>query len=256
VKVPVRALAALILALITPLPALAQTHVIAQLGTSPLVGQIASTPQLQTDVAREQRLFRSAGAKLGLTPWQYTQFESRIASRDLHYVTIPRRLDAMSWAAGGKVYVLRDVLIPAGTQGWEVDLEDHGQTIALFVPARCGNLSLVRRPVVHLARAPLAVAPAKVIAAITPPPLPAPVAQIAQGPTVILPDTQQAAPPYANLTTPAAAVHRAKLWPLLLLPILAFLGGSHGGSIGTVLAPPTLQAPGQQPGCPTPSPKP
>ncbi len=148
----VRRLLALLMCVALPLPAAAQTHVIAQLGTAPLVGQVESTQQLQSDVAQQRAIFSAAGQSLGLTPAEFAQFQRRIANRQLSYVTIPRRLDAMSWRSGGRVHVLHDVLIPAHTMGWEVDLTEHSQIVALFIPNKCGNLSLIRRPAPLLAR--------------------------------------------------------------------------------------------------------
>ena len=128
-----RTLSATILGLaLLPMPVFAQPHSIAQLGTAPLVGEIASTAQLQTDVSRDRALFDTAGTRLGLTPAEFAQFAQRIASRQVTYVTIPRRLDAMSWSQSGRVYVLRDVVIPANTMGWEVDLRESHDVVALF----------------------------------------------------------------------------------------------------------------------------
>lgn len=238
-----RAIISLLLSIAIPLPALAQPHVIAQLGTSPLVGQIASTAELRADVKREKALFEIAGAKLGLTPAQFAQFAARIDAGQLAYVTIPRRLDAMSWAASGRVYVLHDVMVPANTKGWETDLTDNGQIIALFVPARCGNLSIVRKPAPAVA-----VAPAAAIV-----PQPAPETPPPAMPAVVLP--QAPAPTTAPIQNFIAAgppvTHHFRLWPLLLIPIVAFFAG-HGG---TTNVPPLTNAPLRAPP-PAPTPPP
>jgi hypothetical protein len=222
-----RAALALILSAALPLQALAQPHVIAQLGTSPLVGPIASTPQLQSEAHLDRRLFEAAGAKLGLSPAQYAEFVSRIDRRQLTYVTIPRRLDAMTWSSGGRVYVVRNVVIPANTKGWEIDLIQQHEVLALFVPARCGNLSVLHKPLPAIAKAPPP-RPVEVAAAATmPPAMPAVVVPQAPVPT--------AAPYQTVAATTPTVTHRFRLWPLLLVPIIGFLA-SHGG--GTTNVPP------------------
>lgn len=241
-----RTILALTLAIVTPLPAIAQPHVIAELGTSPLVGQIASTPQLQAEISGRREFFERAGIKLGLTPDEFAQFAALVAAKHVAYVTLPRRLDAMTWASGGHVYVLRDVVIPKNTKGWEADLTERGETIALFVPARCGNLSIVRRPLPALAR----VSPNPPVIANTAP-TPAPLAM----PAVFVP--QQPAPtaaPFASVAVAAPPLtHHLRLWPLLFIPILAFVAGHHGGAA----MPPITSAPLREPPpAPAPSPPP
>ncbi|HEV3154382.1 MAG TPA: hypothetical protein VGZ02_11305 [Candidatus Baltobacteraceae bacterium] len=270
-----RTLVATILSVAIPLPAFAQPHVIAQLGTSPLVGRIASTAELQNDVSRESALFRTAGVKLGLTPEEYARFAQRIASRQVSYVTIPRHVDAMSWASNGSVYVLHDVVLPENTRGWEIDLTERGQVVALFVPARCGNLSLLRKPLPALAQVP----PRTEAAVITPPPAPtaaptaAPAPPVAAAPAVQLPPTPApVAAPAQSVASSTPATHRTGFLPLLLIPLVAFLA-SHGGRSGNTPIPliggpppgspgaggpppgggPT-PPPGGGAGCPTPSP--
>jgi hypothetical protein len=247
----IRTLLAILLSIAIPLPAFAQTHSIAELGTAPLVGQISSTAQLQSDVTQQRRIFQIAGGKLGLTPDEYARFETRIASKQLTYVTLPRHLDAMSWSSGGRVYVLRDVVIPANTKGWEIDLQEGRTIVALFIPARCGNLSVVRKTLPAIARA--ATRPPIVEAAATAAPAAAPA-------VVELPAAPAATPaPYQSVATSTGPVHRFRWWPLLLIPVAALF--FHGGSPAISTAPvaaaaPITVAPTPQPvaGCPTPTP--
>lgn len=255
-----RIFTALLLAAAMPLPALAQPHVIAQLGTAPLIGQISSTPELQTDVTRQSRLFQTAGTKLGLTPAEYAQFESRISSRQLAYVTIPRHLDAMSWSSGGRVYVLHDVVIPAKTKGWEIDLQEGHQIVALFIPARCGNLSVLRKPMPAIAKAAPAPRVAVEAAATAPPQseqTPAPEAMPA---AVALPAAPAATPAPYQAAAVATPTHHARLWPLaLLIPVIALLVSHHGGNAVPPIGTTTLTAPPSAPtpppaSCPTPAP--
>lgn len=249
----IRKLLALLLCAAIPVPAIAQTHVIAELGTAPLVGQVASTEQLQADVSTQRELFAAAGRGLGLTPAEFARFQERIARRQLSYVTIPRRLDAMSWRSGDRVHVLHDVLIPANTRGWEVDLLEHGQILALFIPNKCGNLSLLRRPAPALARAAAPAPPVQVAAAETAAPAPSPT-------PVETPAPVSTPAPYASVASSTGPAHHLRLWPLLLLlPVVAMLT-SHGSSSAPVNLTPQIPlvpaAPTPPPviGCPTPAP--
>ncbi len=242
-----RILAALLCAAL-PAPALAQTHVVAELGTAPLIGQVASTQQLQADVTKQRALFAAAGSELGLTPSEYAQFEQRISDRQLAYVTIPRHLDAMSWRSGGRVHVLHDVVIPAGTRGWEVDLREPGRIVALFVPNKCGNLSILRRPAPAIARAPQPVTAT-----------PAPIATLAPDAepavAVFAPKPAPALAPYTSVaaSTGSAPAHHFRAWPLLLLvPIVALLA-AHGHSTAVSSSP---LMPAIPPAVPPPAPAP
>lgn len=240
-------------------PAIGAPHVVARLGTSPLVGQIDSTQTLQTDVARNQRLFASAGAKLGLSPEEYRQVRERIAMSRLTYVTIPRHLDAMTWASNGRVYAVHDVIIPAGTKGWEIDVPENGQLVAVFIPNKCGNLSVIRKPLPAVASLPTRVEAYRA----TPAPAPAP--QTAPAPAA----TEAPAPtptpaPYSTLASstapaaPAAASAHHFPWLLLAIPVIALIGGSHSGGGSTIPligGPPPSGNPTPQPTiCPTPPP--
>lgn len=248
-----RKIFALILSLALPLPAAAQTHVIAQLGTAPLIGAVASTAQLQNDMREQREIFETAALQLGLTPSEFLAVQGRIERGQVTYVTIPRRLDAMSWRNGESVHVLRDVVIPAKTMGWEVDLAEDGQTLAVFIPNKCGNLSLLRRPAPRLARAPK-VLPASISYAT---PAPAPVTTPVPAPA---PSAVPAAPMQVPLSNYAAssgtaAPHHFRAWPLLLLPVIA-LFASHGHGGVSSAAPPAIAAGSNPPpaGCPTPKP--
>ncbi|HKU66228.1 MAG TPA: hypothetical protein VJP85_00475 [Candidatus Baltobacteraceae bacterium] len=239
-----RKLLTLLLCIALPLPALAQPHVIAQLGTAPLIGQVASTQQLQGDVSKQREIFAAAGRQLGLTSAEFDQFSRRIARRQLTYVVIPRHLDAMSWRSGERVHVLHDVVIPAHTMGWEVDLAEKGQTVALFIPNKCGNLSLLRRPAPLVARvdAVQTVAP-------SPSPSPAPTVAPTQAPA---PTPAPATPaPYTSAAMSTGPAHHFRIWPLLLLPIVGLIvsHGHSGPPIGT-----TPLVPSIPPAAPTPAP--
>lgn len=223
-------------------PAAAKTTVISQLGTSPLLGQSSSSTALKTNIARHELLLESAASKLGLSAGEYSNLRQQIATSHYTWVTVPRHLDAMSWASGHRVHIIRDVMIPPGTNGWEVDLRHNNQILALFMPAVCGNLSLIRKNMPVVAK----VAPPKpqLVAKTAAPP------QIAIGapaPPRVLGVESAPAPPADTVVAPGT-VHRASLLPLLLgiLPFISGGGGgggsaSHGGGGG--LPPPPV------PGC-------
>ncbi len=122
-------------------------HVLPVLGTAPLLGQMNSTADLQQRVMERRAMFETAAADLGLTDAETSDLISRIMSNRVRWVRVPRHLDAMTWAWDGSVYMYRDVVIPADEYGWEVDLRVGSNVHALFIPAACGNLSLVERSV-------------------------------------------------------------------------------------------------------------
>lgn len=229
-----RILLALLLSMALPLQAIASPHVIARLGAAPVLGQLSSTPQLQAEASRQRRIFEAAGSELGLTPKEYMEVEARIEAKQLAYVTIPRHLDAMTGSRHGHVFVVRDVIIPAKTRGWEIDLQENHQILAVFIPAPCGNVSLLRKPMPVLARARPRT---RVLAESTAPPVPQPAPAaaatpaIAAAPSVVMPSQPEPTP--AAFQTVAAAspqTHHSSWWPLLLIPIIGFIaGGGHGG---------------------------
>ena len=228
----VRSLVALVIFALGAAPAFAKPTVIAELGTAPLLGTSRSTQQLRDTVARNEGALSAAGARLGLTTEQYAQFRAAIDGSHLAWVTVPRHLDAMTWQGGGRVYVIHDVVIPAGTNGWEVDIPEGRRVLALYVPAKCGNLSLVRRQLPAVAMRPptrvaaLHVAPLEVVP-------PAPV--VAEAPPVTAAPPEAAPVPatvaQAEFPPAAAAHHGISLLPLLF-GLAAFVGGSSPSSSG------------------------
>ncbi|MBC5824788.1 MAG: hypothetical protein GIW99_07615 [Candidatus Eremiobacteraeota bacterium] len=226
-----RLLAATTVALLTASPVLAATTTIAELGSAPLLGSSASTTDLKVNIARnEPRLAAAAGA-LGMTAAEYRNFRTQIQVSKPAWVVVPRHLDGMTWYGVGGVHAIHDVMIPAGTRGWEVDIQEPGDTLAVFMPAACGNLSILRRATPHVAvvkkpaaviasRPPWGVLPSHEAAA------PVPVAAAAVSPSPA-PIAYGAAPiPFA---APAHGITRfLPLLGLLLLPH----GGGSGGSTG------------------------
>lgn len=232
-------LAPLLIAL-TVGPALAKPTVIAELGTAPLLGTSASTAQMRARVAHNEGILSAAAVRVGLSAGEYAQFHAAIDDSRVAWVTLPRHLDAMTWQGGGKVYALHDVVIPANTHGWEVDIRSRGQILALYMPAKCGNLSLVRKAAPVIAHH--AVAPVRVAETVPAPVAPPPVV-VAAAPVPPPPDDTPAAVPVA-VAPVAPAFPPAATGPkgigLFLAPLLfglaALSGGGGGGA--PVAAPP------------------
>jgi hypothetical protein len=168
--------------------------------------------------------YTEAAAKIGLTPREYTEFRQALEQGGAIYVRLPRHIDAMAGVhrRNGQVYALRNVVVPSGTMGWEVNLADGTQVI---VPQICGNLSMnkpraiaARPKVVAMRKQPKAVRAATYVA-------PKPVVVAA---TPVTFDAPPVAAPVAAAPIAAAATHASALPFLgLLFPIAASL---HNGS--------------------------
>jgi hypothetical protein len=220
-------------------PALAKPTVIAELGTAPLLGTSTSTAEMRRRVAQNAGVISAAATRIGLTPSQYAQFQAAISNSRVAWVTLPRHLDAMTWQSGSKVYALHDVIIPAGTHGWEVDLHERGRTLALYMPAKCGNLSIVTKntPVVAHKPVPTRVAALKV----APPPVaeaPIPAApEVAVAPAPVPEDVPPAPVAVAQSAFPPVAAAGHSIVPFLaplLFGLAALSGGSGSGPIVAV----------------------
>ena len=87
--------------------------------------------------------YREAASKIGLTAREYSEFRQALNAGGAVYVRLPRHIDAMAGVhhRSGRVYALRNVVVPNGTMGWQVNLAD-GTTV--LVPRICGNLSMNR----------------------------------------------------------------------------------------------------------------
>lgn len=241
-----RPVAAAVLAVSMTLPAMAQPIEIATLGRAPLMGQSTNPAELQYNFKHNEALMRRAGAGLGLTNEQYEQFRLALEVGKPNWVTVPRHLDAMTWSSGGQVHVLHDVIIPANQKGVEVDLHSGDKIIALFLPAKCGNLSVIRRSLPHVAA--VRNFPVPHVAAVTQPcgpgmvgtaypncSYPPPVAEAA-------PPVVAAAPPPPAIIPPPPVHHGISLLPLAaLLPFLVHTSNTPGTptpGAGTVVGPP------------------
>jgi hypothetical protein len=220
------------------LPAIAAPIEIATLGRAPLMGQSTSASELKYNFQKNEPIVRRAAMAVGLTPEQWQQFRLAMDVGRSNWVTVPRHLDAMTWASGGQIHVLHDVIIPANQKGIEVDLNTGSQIVAVFLPAKCGNLSLLRRALPHVAAIRNFPVP-RVAAAVAPPP-PPPAQDVA---AVVAPPPPPEQPvAVATALPPAvAASHGLGFLPLAALIPFLFGGGgagNTGGGGGTIVAPP------------------
>ncbi|MDQ6768305.1 MAG: hypothetical protein M3Z41_10900, partial [Candidatus Eremiobacteraeota bacterium] len=233
--------------LIVTSPGLSQPHTIAKLGDYPLLGVLSSRAQLIAAARSHPRRFAIAAGQLGLSQQEFHALKAALPSA--RYVVIPRHLDAMSWYSGG-TYVTNDMLIPAGTRGWEVDIPQGEHLLRVLIPASCGNLSILRQMMPRVAlksrvpygvmayqvRAPLnksntpIAAPVPATAGL---PAPTPVAALTTNTTATTPTTttpsgaeRPQTPEVAGIHPPPAAGHHRFPWFFLplLLPLL-FSGG-------------------------------
>jgi hypothetical protein len=134
-----------LLVLMTGLPAMAQPIEIATLGRAPVWHTPAhSLAQAQDYFRNNESTMHGAARAIGLTEAQYVSFKEQLAvAQPRQWVTLPRHLDATTW--GAPAHRLNDVIIPAGEKGVEIDLPDGDSTLVVYLPAKCGNLSFVRR---------------------------------------------------------------------------------------------------------------
>jgi len=134
-----------LLVVMTGLPAMAQPLEIATLGRAPVWHAPAhSLAEAQAYFTREEWAMRSAARAIGLTDAQFVSFKEQLAvAKPSQWVTLPRHLDAMTW--GAPAHRLDDVIIPKGEKGVEIDFPETGGTLVVYLPAKCGNMSFVRR---------------------------------------------------------------------------------------------------------------
>ena len=194
-----------------------------------ILGTLASTSVMRAKVRSHGGRLAESATLIGLTGDEYVAWHEKILnSPSLAYVRIPRHLDAMTGYSErrGGVYVLRDIDIPPA-YGWEVDLSEPGRTLALYLPADCGNLSLLKKP-------------ARVEAMSTRPPLPPPFhptpppAPIAAAPPTPAPPPRPTAAPVA--IAPPPVVHHGSIWPYVGLAVL-------GAGIGLLVSHCTCPSP-------------
>jgi len=210
-----------------------------QMGVAPLLGVSSTTAEIREKVRTHPKLMSQAAASIGLTPREYSAFYGKFMNQKPGWVTIPRHLDGMTWAADGVVHAEYDVEIPAGTNGWEVDLYEKHQIVHVYLPMICGNLSVLRTPRKEVAMRP-ALPPRRIFAPVPPPPPPV-VAPVAPAP-VPLTSVAEQIPPVA----PPVVHHPRLFWPIVGAAVLAgvLLSHPHHGSTGPATPAGVIQPPG------------
>lgn len=179
--------------------------------------------------------YKEAAAKIGLTTREYAEFRQALNDGGAIYVVLPRHIDAMAGIhrRDKSVYALRNVVVPRGTMGWQVNLADG---TSVLVPQICGNLSMNRghaiatRPRVVAQRPqPKAV---KSAAYVTQNP-----AAVAETPVVF--DAPPVVAPVGLPVTGAAAAAGRSALPFLglLLPVIGSLTGNHNTTPITPVTP-------------------
>ena len=210
--------------------AFAQTTVVHQMGVAPLLGVSSTTDEIREKVRTHPQLMKEAANKIGLTPREYAAFYQKFMDQKPGWVAIPRHLDAMTWGGDGQAHAEYDVEIPAGTNGWEVDLYEKHQIVHVYIPMVCGNLSVLRTPRKEVAVVRPALPPRHIFAPVPPPP--APVVEAPPAPAPVVESVAQQIPAVA----PAPAIHHPHLfWPIFGAAVIAavIIGSSHHGNTGS-----------------------
>jgi hypothetical protein len=211
----------------TTAPAFARTIEIATLGHAPVMGASTNATELKANLRKNEAIMRRAGLAIGLTTAQYDTVRTTIEVGKPNWVVVPRHLDVMTWAYAGRVHTLHDVRIPANQTGFEVDIPEGDHVLAVYVPGKCGNISLARRAVRHVAAAKIHNFPVPHPATVVAPAVAVAPATVA-APAVV-------APVPAVPLAPAVAVAHHGIGLLPLAAVLPFL--FHGGSGGSVVTP-------------------
>jgi hypothetical protein len=230
-----RATFALLLAIALPMQVLGSTQSISstQMTEGSLLGQIQSTAQLQRDFDAHSDLIAKATEDLGLSREDFLAVRRAIALGQARYVVVPRHLDGMAGQHNGRPFIDRNITIPAGIGGWEVDLPKPDGMVRVFVPNACGNISYLRTSKQFRVAAAHVVPP--IDAAMVPPQTPAPATLATTAPEAIATTAPVALVPPATAT--AKSPHLGWLGALIL-PILVGLGGGGGShSPGVSVAP-------------------
>jgi hypothetical protein len=113
----------------------------------------ASAEEVWNATRVHSKLFSDAAQRIGLTPSEYKEFRNNLLAGKAIYLTLPRRVDAMSGARGGSVYAVKNAVMTKPIMGWRVALADGN---VVYVPQICGNISLLRHAAI--AQAPLRLA--------------------------------------------------------------------------------------------------
>lgn len=190
------------------------------LGHAPVLGQLRSTAELREKMHSDSSVFLQAARLIGLTNVQTDTLMHDIDAGNLRYVVVPRHLERMTWAGDGQAHVLNNVIIPANTHGWEIDIRDGRTLSEVFIPAACGNLSINHRRLPPPHREPV------------PTPRPAPLVTPPPSPVV----TPQPLPPVAAPPPETIVrVQRQSILPWLVAGLALFIAGHNTTNTTTII---------------------
>jgi hypothetical protein len=192
-------------------PALAAPTIVVQLGSAPLLGVSTSSKELRHRMEGNDGRMATAATMLGLSPSEYSAFRVALSAKTPAWGVLPRHLDAMAFYRPDGVHVLHDVIIPSRTYGWEVDVDESGQTVRVLIPATCGNLSIIRR--FHPAVAARAVAPPTRVAASVERSAPTAAPQAATAPAPEAVPSPSSTPAVEASPVPAAVAETPQITP-------------------------------------------
>ncbi len=177
----------------------------------------ASAEEVWNETREHAKLFADAADRIGLSPSEYREFRLALLDGKARYVTLPRRLDAMSGNRRGSVYAVKNALMTSTIQGWKVALADGN---VVYVPQVCGNISLLR----HAAIAQRPVHRQVAYVHHKPRFVPALGTTAAPTPVAVAPP-EEVAPAVAEVVPAAVAAHGVS-------PFLFFIPAVIGGIIG------------------------
>ena len=111
----------------------------------------ASAEEVWNATRVHAKLFSDAAARIGLTPSEYKEFRASLLGGKAVYVTLPRRVDAMSGNRRGSVYAVHNAVMNQSVMGWQVALSDGN---VVYIPQVCGNISLLKHAAIATRPAP------------------------------------------------------------------------------------------------------
>jgi hypothetical protein len=119
------------------------------LSHDPMMHPLTRVADVQQVMVDHKQRYKQAAARIGLTPREYDEMERRIASGEVKRTTLPVRLDAMAALRHGSVYAISDVRVLPSQTAYAVVLSDGKR---VYIPAECGNLSVVSGAPTRIAR--------------------------------------------------------------------------------------------------------
>jgi hypothetical protein len=115
-----------------------------------ITSALAEVSEVQQVVVAEKTRYKQAAQRIGLTIREFDEMERRISRGEIKRTTLPVRLDAMAGMHRGRVYAIRDVRVLPNQNAYAVVLDDGKR---VYIPAVCGNLSVVRGKALRIVHA-------------------------------------------------------------------------------------------------------